>query len=121
MSQNELHQLAQADTPSAVYVPNTWAGLITWAVTKFGVGVMFAAVFAWWLMTVYADLRSDATRVLAAFEKQSETNAHTVNALQQLTLAVERITTIQKEVDRNSADISALKRRNGTITTPPNP
>lgn len=111
MSQNELRHIAQQDTPSSVEVPPTWAGLITWAVGRFGVGVLFAGVFGWWLMTVYGDLRNDGARVLAAFEKQSETNAHTVVALQQLTLAVERISSIQKDVDRNAVEINSLKNR----------
>lgn len=111
MSEKDLQRVAQQDTPSSVQVPPGWVGLVTWAVGRFGVGVMFAAVFGWWLMTVYGDLRTDASRVLSAFEKQAETNANTVAALQQLTLAVERIGTLQKDTDRNSADIQALKRK----------
>lgn len=111
MSQHELHDLAQKDTPSTVEVPPNWAGLAAWAIGRLGVGVMFAAVFGWWLMTVYGDLRMDASRVLSAFERQAETNANTVTALQQLTLAVERIASIQKEVDRHATEINALKRQ----------
>lgn len=118
MSQKELHHIAMSDTPSTVEVPPNWVGLAMWAAGRFGVGVLFAGVFGWWLMTVYSDLRTDASRVLAAFERQAEMNAHTVNALQQLTLAVERVVAIQKEVDRNSADINALKRKTSTPSQP---
>lgn len=110
MSQNELHTLAQHDTPDAVSVPNSWPGLAMWAAGRFGVGVLFAGIFGWWLMTVYGDLRKDADRVLTAFERQATTNSETTHALKQLTIAVERIVSIQKEVDRNSADINTLKR-----------
>ena len=111
MSTQDIHKIASSDTPSTVQVPNSWAGLAMWAAGRFGVGVLFAGVFGWWLMTVYGDLRTDAGRVLTAFEKQADTNAHTVEALQQLTLAVERVAVLQKDLDRNSADIQSLKRK----------
>lgn len=119
MSQNELHDLANSDTPSKVEVPQGWSGLLVWAVGRFGVGILCAVVFGWWLMRVYGDLRNDAEKVLSAFQLQAVANAQTVIALQQLTLAVERVAAIQKEVDRNSNEINSLKRKVEGRPTPP--
>jgi len=53
MSQDELHQIANASTPAEVYVPNTIPALAVWALTKFGVGFVFAIM----LVPVYLDLK----------------------------------------------------------------
>lgn len=51
MSRDELHEIANKTTPSDVEVPNTYIGLIVWAVSKFGIGIIFAAM----LVPVYLD------------------------------------------------------------------
>jgi hypothetical protein len=50
----KLAEFANKDTPAEIYVPATWPALITWAVGKFGIGVIFAAM----LIPVYLDLRT---------------------------------------------------------------
>lgn len=54
MSRDELHQRANESTPASVVVPNTWAGLIVWAVGKWGVGAIFGLMLVW----VYQDLQN---------------------------------------------------------------
>jgi hypothetical protein len=60
MSQDELHNVAQADTPSNVEIPNTTNGLILWLLGRFGVAVVFAASTFY----VYQDMRSDRAELM---------------------------------------------------------
>lgn len=53
MSKEELHDLAVSTTPESVNIPQTWGALIVWAIGKWGVGVVFAAM----LVPVYTDLK----------------------------------------------------------------
>ena len=59
MSRDELHKHASSTTPAVVNVPNTWAGLIVWAVGKWGVGTIFMIMLGW----VYLDLQ-EANRAM---------------------------------------------------------
>lgn len=68
MSQDELHRIANADTPEPVQVPNTWQGLIVWALAKFGSGIVVAGVFGWGIVHVYADMRADRAQLLDAYK-----------------------------------------------------
>lgn len=67
MSKDEIHSIATSDTPSAVDVPNTWQGLIVWAVARFGVGLLFAAVFAYGISVIYKDQRGDRAQLMDAY------------------------------------------------------
>jgi cell division protein FtsB len=67
MSQDELHSIATTDTPEAIQVPNTWQGLIVWALARFGVGIAVAGVFGWGIVHVYTDMRSDRQELLEAY------------------------------------------------------
>lgn len=60
----KLHQLAQNDTPATVDVPPTWQGLIVWAVGRFGVSIVFAAVFGYATREVYYDSRKDKDQLM---------------------------------------------------------
>jgi uncharacterized protein YoxC len=55
----QLHQAAKNSTPQDVNVPNTYTGLIVWAVGKWGIGVVFAA----FLIPVYQDLKASNQRL----------------------------------------------------------
>jgi hypothetical protein len=67
MSQDELHSIARADTPRDIEIPNTWQGLIVWAVARFGVGILVAAVFGYATTEVYSDMREDRQQLLEAY------------------------------------------------------
>lgn len=60
-----LHKLAQNDTPAAVEVPSTWAGLIVWAAGRFGVGIIFAVVFGYATREVYYDGKARQDQLMA--------------------------------------------------------
>ncbi len=59
MSKEELHEIAVASTPEHVNIPQTWGALLVWAVGKWGVGVVFAAM----LVPVYTDLKASNQQV----------------------------------------------------------
>jgi hypothetical protein len=68
MTKDDLYEIAQADTPDQIHVPNTWHGIIVWAVARFGVGMIVAAAFAYSTKVVYDDMRSDREQLLAAYQ-----------------------------------------------------
>jgi hypothetical protein len=68
MSQDELHAIANRETPEPVEVPNTWQGLIVWALAKFGSGLVVAGVFGWGIVHVYSDMRADRLQLLDAYK-----------------------------------------------------
>ena len=68
MSQDELHQAAQLDTPSHVEIPNTPQGLPLWFLGRFGVAVVFAASTFY----VYQDMRSDRKELFDAYRQNIE-------------------------------------------------
>ena len=67
MSQDELHGIAQRESPREVEIPNTWQGLVVWAIAKFGVGIAVAGVFGWAVTVIYADLRRDRDQLMNAY------------------------------------------------------
>jgi hypothetical protein len=80
---DQLHTIATNSTPQSVEVPKTYAGLIVWAVGKWGIGIVFAA----FLVPVYQDLKASNQRVAditqasvqaitALASKIESTNAH---------------------------------------------
>lgn len=89
MSRDELHSYANLDTPQHVRVPNNWPGLISWAVGRFGVGIVFAAAVAWFANRVYDDMKVLNGQVLDAFKEQARTNVQQVMAIQELTRAID--------------------------------
>ena len=59
MSADDLHEVAQSSTPASVEVPNTYFGLVVWAIGKWGAGALFAA----FLIPVYQDLKASNQRL----------------------------------------------------------
>jgi hypothetical protein len=80
MSQDDLHQVAQVDTPNHVEIPNTPHGLILWLLGRFGVAVVFAASTFY----VYQDLRSDRAELLRSYERNMEINMGVKNAIENM-------------------------------------
>lgn len=60
MSQDELHNVANSDTPEGVEIPNTPSGIALWLLGRFGVAVVFAASTFY----VYQDMRSDRVELM---------------------------------------------------------
>lgn len=91
MSKNELHALANATTPDDVAVPGTWPALIAWMLGKFGIGIGVACVFGWFTIRIYADLQSQNTRILDAFQQQTLTNSEHIHAIRELAVSIESL------------------------------
>lgn len=89
MGRDDLHQMAQADTPAAVQVPNTWQGLIVWATARFGVGMIVAAAFAYSTKVVYEDMRSDRERLLQAYQENTRVVESFAGRLSELTKSID--------------------------------
>ena len=81
----KIARIANADTPSTVQVPDTWTGIIIWAVGRFGSGIIMAAVFAYAAWMVYKDDHLLIDRVMSAFEARSKTDSELAAALTGLT------------------------------------
>ena len=67
MSRDDLHSVASADTPRDIEIPNTWQGLIVWAIARFGIGLLVAAVFGVATKEIYSDMRADRLQLLDAY------------------------------------------------------
>lgn len=70
MSLEELHEVATLNSPNNVDVPATWSGIVVWALTKWGIGILGFLM----LVPVYLDLKSSNER----FEKITEANIRVV-------------------------------------------
>ena len=95
MSQDELHEMAIKDTPTPVDIPNTWQGLIVWAVARFGVGIIVAGVFAYATKEVYSDMRSDRVQLLDAYKENT-------NAIRDFSSEIEIMTNSINEAHRRA-------------------
>jgi cell division protein FtsB len=91
MSQDELHHIASRDTPDQIDVPNTWQGLVVWALARFGVGIAVAAVFGWGIVHVYADMRADREQLLDAYKDAITVMQSVAAKLEAQTEAIEDI------------------------------
>ena len=104
MSKDEIHEIAQADTPEAVRVPETWQGLIVWAAARFGIGLIIAAVFAYGLAVVYADMRADRAELFKAYLDNSAVMQEVKAGLQENTRAIQSNTNAIDAAHRRAAD-----------------
>lgn len=68
MSREDLHSVAQYDTPSHVDVPQSTPALILWLLGRFGVAVVFAASTFY----VYQDMRADRAELFHAYRDNIE-------------------------------------------------
>jgi hypothetical protein len=81
----QIARIANADTPPNIQVPDTWSGIVIWAVGRFGSGIIMAAVFAYAAWVVYKDDHLLIDRVMTAFEARSKTDTELAAALTALT------------------------------------
>ncbi|GAA5124710.1 hypothetical protein JIN84_13030 [Luteolibacter yonseiensis] len=109
MSRDELHAIAQADTPEGVQVPNTMPGLIAWGFMRFGTNAMIMmiclGVGGYALKGIYADLGRSNMIVLEMVRAQTTSNTRLESTLAELARQVENntraITDLQRTTTRN--------------------
>lgn len=77
MSQDDLHNTAQVDTPQHVDIPNNTNGILLWLLGRFGVAVVFAASTFY----VYQDMRADRKELFEAYKQNIEVMRDFKNAL----------------------------------------
>ena len=96
MSQDELHALAQGDTPQNVSVPNTLAGLLAWGFMRFGTNVMIMMIgvcaLGYALSGIYADLSRANGTVLEIVRGQTAATEKLASTLAELAKQVENNT-----------------------------
>lgn len=109
MSKDQLHAIAQMDTPEAVQVPNTWAGLIAWGFTRFGTTVMVLIICLAFggaaVNRMYDDNARTGALVLELVRSQASANARLEATLSELAKQVENntraVTDLQRSTTRN--------------------
>lgn len=106
-----IHDLAQADVPRAVDVPNTMTGIVMWFAGRFGiamtvaVGGLFAMSAA--LKVIYTDLGNNSAAVLQLVKAQTEANVNMNRTVEELA----------RQVGNNSKLISDLQLENARAKT----
>jgi hypothetical protein len=96
----QIHSFAQEDTPAKVQVPQSWAGIIMWAIGRFGGGIVIAAVCAYMLDRVYADYQRQNIAVLLALTQQTEVNAKNVVVMEELRKTIQELTNEARSAHR---------------------
>ena len=96
---DQLHQMAKETTPQTVEIPNTYTGLIVWAVGKWGIGVVFAA----FLIPVYQDLKASNQRLADI----SQANVQVLTALAQ------KVEITSQQIQRMDETIHRLENGGG--------
>lgn len=95
MSVEDLHHYANADTPSAVYVPNNPWGLAAWALGRFGVSIVAAAVALYAANMFYTDMKAGNAQMLEVYKSQ-------VQMIQSNTLAMEKLVTAVEKMSKDA-------------------
>jgi hypothetical protein len=85
MSKEEIHDIAESTTPPEINVPRTWAGLVVWALGKWGIGIVFLAL----LVPVYQDLKTSNARIYGIIERSAEVSTQNVRAMEALAAKIE--------------------------------
>jgi hypothetical protein len=67
MSKDELHEIAQKDSPPYVDLPKSWPGIFAWITIKLGPWAVIAVVCGWATSVVYTHQRADQQQVLSAY------------------------------------------------------
>lgn len=84
MSQDDLHQAAQADTPKEISIPNTPWALAAWVLARFGIGGGVIAAILYALNIVYGDMKAEAVKASAMTENVLRVQASTVEAINRI-------------------------------------
>jgi hypothetical protein len=100
MSRTELHKIANQTSPPEIDIPDTWMGIIVWAVAKFGIGVIISGVFAFATVRVYEDLTALNVRVLTAFEHQTRVAESNNAAIREMIGTLQKIETEHRKYDQ---------------------
>lgn len=110
MSKDEIHNMANRDTPKSVEIPNTWPGLAAWAMVRLGPTLMivisFVGVTMWAINKVYNDLSVTNKIVLELVMDQTVTNTTTATAITELSRQVEKNTKAMEEAHQRAAGYS---------------
>lgn len=91
-----MHSLAQADTPAIVDVPNTWSGLLIWAVGRFGSGILIAALCVAGIVRVYGDLKEQNQALITLIKEQTAASSGLQSALYELKTSLSLVATESK-------------------------
>ena len=91
-----MHSLAQADTPAIVDVPNTWSGLLIWAVGRFGSGILIAALCVAGIVKVYGDLKEQNQVLITLIKEQTAASSGLQSALYELKTSLSLVATEAK-------------------------
>lgn len=95
---DQLHQLAKETTPSTVDVPNTYTGLVVWAVGKWGIGVVFAA----FLIPVYQDLKASNQRLADISQANVQVLTALAGRIDQMSSRVEHLDDTIRRLENSS-------------------
>ena len=106
MSQDDLHDIANHTSPREIEIPNSWQALIVWAIAKFGVGIIATIVLGYAVSHVYLDLTALNTRVLTAFELQTQAATANREAVLQMAETLRRIETEHRDYKRIQQSMS---------------
>jgi hypothetical protein len=87
MTQKNLRDFAERDTPKGVHIPDDKWSIAQWALGRFGIGLVFAAM----LVPVYLDLRKLNESVLDAFIRQTVIQSDTNSIMRELQQSIERL------------------------------
>jgi hypothetical protein len=68
MSKEELHEVAQRDTPPYVDLPKSWPGILAWITVKLGPWAVISVVCGWATSVVYTHQREDQHQLLNAYQ-----------------------------------------------------
>lgn len=104
MSKDELHDIANRDAPLEVQIPNTWQGLMVWALARFGVGILVAAVFGYATMIVYVDMRADRAELFSAYQQTTKVIEEVSAGMRDNTEAVRKNTEAIEEAHRRAVN-----------------
>ena len=94
----KLAEYANNQTPQDVHVPNSWPGLMVWAIGKFGIGVVFAAM----LIYVYLDLRKVSDALVEVVRANAVAIQTLAEKVEQTNIKVDRIEREQRDSHRNN-------------------
>jgi Na+-transporting methylmalonyl-CoA/oxaloacetate decarboxylase gamma subunit len=97
MSKDELHTIAESSTPAHVSIPQTWPGLIVWAVARFGIGIVFLVLLIW----VYQDLQLANRAMVDVVRANTAAIEALVRKTEETSKSVERLESEVRRVDPN--------------------
>lgn len=112
---DRLREIAQRDTPQAVDVPSTWAGLIVWASARFGVGIIFAAVFGYATREVYRDGKARQDQLMQYVVERNVTDSKRAVSDAQL---AQSLSQMSDAVAKLCSEARMAHNGNGKPTTP---